>query len=178
MGLFGRQGEHLYHSKTVGDNTVFFLLDSGHLEPHDGQQVKWLKQELEKYKNVKYKFAAYHVPLYPAYRAFDGTGSKLGRQHWLPLFDRYNLTLAMENHDHVFKRTQPLKGNAVVTEGTVYIGDGCFGRAARKVAAKPRWYNVKQQSSAHFWVIDVSTDGLKLKAIDHKGATIDQFSLP
>jgi len=178
MGLFGRQGAHPFHAKTVGDNAVFFLLDSNHLESHDGAQVAWLKQELEKHKNVKYKFAAYHVPLYPAYRAFDGAGSKLGREHWLPLFDQYHLTLAMENHDHVFKRTKPLKGNAVVNEGTVYIGDGCFGRTPRKVETKLRWYNVKQQSAAHFWVVDVATDGLKLRAINDKGATIDQFALP
>lgn len=177
-GLFGRQGENIFHSKKIGDNAVFFLLDSGHLEPHGGRQAEWLKQELEKYRGVKYKLAVYHVPLYPAHREFDGTGSKEGRAHWAPLFDEYRLTLAMEHHDHVFKRSKPIRNNKVDKKGTVYIGDGCFGRAPRAIDPAPRWYNAVEKSVAHFWVIDVSKKGLKLKAIDDKGATIDRFTLP
>ncbi|NUM53567.1 MAG: metallophosphoesterase family protein [Candidatus Hydrogenedentes bacterium] len=178
MGLFGRQGRNVFHTKKVGDNAVFFLLDSGHLEPHDGKQTAWLKQELEQHKDVKYKFAAYHVPLYPAHRPYDGGGSKLGREHWGPLFDEYNLTLGMEHHDHVFKRSKPLKDGKVVKKGTVYIGDGCFGREARVIDPQVRWYNRVEKSAAHFWVVDVSKRGLKLRAIDDKGAEIDRFSLP
>src|SRR5690606_34250849 len=113
------------------------------------------KQQLEANKDVKFKFAAYHVPLYPAHRPYDGAGSKLGRDHWAPLFDEYHLTMAMEHHDHVFKRSQMLKGGKVVKKGgTVYVGDGCFGREPRPVDPKVRWYNQKEQSAAHYWVVD------------------------
>lgn len=178
MGTFGRQGVDVFHTKKFGDNAVFLLLDSGHLEPHGGKQAAWLKQELETHTDVKYKFAAYHVPLYPTHRPYDGEGSKLGREHWAPLFDEYNLTLAMEHHDHVFKRSKPLKGGKVVKKGTVYIGDGCFGRGPRTIDPQVRWYNKNEKAVAHFWVVDVSKKGLKLEAIDHEGKTIDRFSLP
>lgn len=177
MGLFGRQGPEVFYSRKVGDNAIFFLLDSGHLEPHGGRQAAWLAQELEKHKDVKYKFAAYHVPLYPAHRDFEGTGSQLGRQHWGPLFDQYDLTLGLEHHDHVFKRTKPLRGGKVDKDGTVYIGDGCFGRPARTIDPQPRWYNELEKSAAHFWVVDVSKRQIKLKAIDDKGTVIDSFSV-
>ncbi len=179
MGTFGRQGSDVFHAKKIGDNAVFYLLDSGHLEPHDGKQAAWLKQQLEANKDVKFKFAAYHVPLYPAHRPYDGAGSKLGRDHWAPLFDEYSLTMAMEHHDHVFKRSQMLKGGKVVKKGgTVYIGDGCFGRGPRPVDPQVRWYNKKEQSVAHYWVVDVSKKGLKLRAVDDKGTELDKFSLP
>lgn len=178
IGLFGRQGEDLYYSRRVGENAVFFILDSGHLNPHAGPQTDWLQQELEKYKDVKYKFAAYHVPLYPAHRPFEGMGSQMGRTHWGPLFDRYGLTAAFEHHDHVFKRSKPIKGGEVVEQGTIYVGDGCFGRAPRTIDPQVRWYNEKEKAVAHFWVVDVTKKGIRFKAIDHTGATIDAFELP
>jgi hypothetical protein len=177
IGLFGRQGDNVYYTRQIGDLAAFIILDSGHLVPHDGAQTEWLKTQLENYKDIKYKFAVYHVPLYPTHRPFDGAGSVLGRTHWGPLFDQYGLTVAFENHDHVFKRTKPLKGNQIAEGGTVYVGDGCFGRGPRTIDPQPRWYNEKEKSFAHFWLVDVSPSGLQFKAIDDKGTTIDQFSL-
>lgn len=177
MSLFGRQGDTVYYSRQFGDNMVLFALDSGHLVPHE-TQVPWLEQEMALHREVPFKFAVYHIPLYPAHRSYDGAGSALGREHWLPIFDRYGLTVGMENHDHVFKRTKPLRGNQVVEKGTVFIGDGCFGREPRTIDPERRWYNEKEASKAHFWVIDVAKDGLALKAIDAEGTEIDAFELP
>ncbi|GMV91594.1 MAG: hypothetical protein AMXMBFR82_13720 [Candidatus Hydrogenedentota bacterium] len=176
MALFGRQAENIYYTRKFGDNMVMFVLDSGHLVPHEAQ-VPWLEQEMAKHQDVPFKFALYHVPLYPAHRDYEGGGSVAGRTHWLPIFDKYGLTVGMENHDHVFKRTKVLKGNEVADEGTVYIGDGCFGRAPREIDPQPRWYNEKEAAKAHFWVVDVKKDGVDLKAIDAEGLELDRFSL-
>jgi hypothetical protein len=175
--LFGRQGSDIFYTRRFGDNLVIFFLDSGHLVTHE-EQAPWLEQEMAKHQDVKYKFAAYHVPLYPAHREYEGMGSQMGRQHWLPIFDRYGLTVGLEHHDHVFKRTKVLKANQVADSGTVYIGDGCFGRGPRTIDEKPRWYNEKETAVAHFWVVDVEPKGLAFKAIDDKGKTVDQFELP
>lgn len=178
--LFGRQGKHIYWSFRVGDNAIFYLLDTGHLVPHAGEQTDWLQAELEKHKGVRHQFAAYHVPLYPAHRAYDGDYSVRGRTHWAPLFDQYELDIALEHHDHVFKRSKPLKGNQVVDKGsgTVYLGDGCFGRAPRTVEPQPRWYNEKELAVGHFWVVDVAKNEIEFEAIDDHGKSIDKFSLP
>ncbi len=180
VGLFGRQGANIYHEFRVGDNAVFFLLDTNHLVPHLGEQSDWLTQRLDASQNVKYRFAAYHVPLYPALRPFDGAGSKLGREAWLPIFDRYGLTAAFEHHDHVLKRTKPLKNGKVVEkgQGTIYFGDGCFGKDAREVEKEKRWYNDLQESIPHFWLVEVTSNGLQFKAIDESGKTVDDYSLP
>lgn len=178
LSLFGRQGKAAYYSRQFGENVIFFLLDSGHLNPQAGEQTAWLGQELEKYRNVPYKFASYHVPLYPAHRSFDAAESKSERDNWGPLFDKYGLTVGFEHHDHVFKRTKPLKDNQVADKGTVYVGDGAFGVDPRKVEPQPRWYNEKQASIAHFWLVDVRPEGVSLKAIDEDGAVVDAFTLP
>lgn len=176
--LLGRQGDMPYFSRKFGDNVVFFLLDSGHLCPHEGTQTTWLEQEFEKYRDVKWKFAAYHVPLYPTYRPYDGEGSKKGRTYWGPLFDKYGLTVGFEHHDHVFKRTKPIKGEQVVDKGTIYVGDGAFGVDPRKFQDEQRPYDEKRGSIAHFWVVDVTSKKVSLKAIDEDGKTIDSFDLP
>jgi hypothetical protein len=178
IGLFGRQGPEIFWSLRVGDNAVFYLLDTGHLVPHAGKQTEWLASELERYKDVPYRFAAYHVPLYPAHRPYEGDYSVRGRTHWAPLFDQYALTVAFEHHDHVFKRSKPLKNGQVAEGGTIYLGDGCFGRGPRTIDPQPRWYNEIEKAVAHFWVVDVARDGLKFQAIDDQGQTIDQFELP
>ena len=174
--LFGRQGPEIHHAKRFGNLLAIFLLDSGHLISHEAQ-VPWLRRAFEAHRDVRYTFAAYHVPLYPTYRAYDGSGSQQGRQHWLPVFDEFGLTVGLEHHDHVFKRTKVLKGNQVAATGTVYLGDGAFGRPARTIDPQPRWYNEKELASTHFWVIDVARDGLRFTAVDEGGATLDAFSL-
>ncbi len=180
VGLFGRQGPNIYHEFRVGENAVWFLLDTGHLVPYEGEQSDWLARRLDTNKNVKYKFASYHVPLYPAHRLYDLDESQLGRATWGPIFDRYGLTAAFEHHDHVLKRTKPLKGGKVVGkgQGTVYFGDGCFGKSARTVDPAVRWYNDVEKAIPHFWLVDVANEGLRFKAMDEKGGTVDEFALP
>lgn len=175
--LFSRQGEAIHHVKRFGSNLVLFLLDSGHLVSHEAQ-VPWLRQAFEQHKDARYSFAAYHVPLYPAHRDYEGAESQRGRMHWVPVFDEFGLTVALEHHDHVFKRTKPLKAGQVVEQGTVYIGDGAFGRPARTIDEAPRWYTARELPSMHVWIIDVSNERLRFKAVNETGTTIDEFSLP
>jgi hypothetical protein len=177
IGLFGRQGEEVYYSRKFGDNIAFILLDSGHHNEHAGEQAAWLERELAAHADVKYTFAAYHVPLYPAHRPYEGEYSKRGRTHWAPLFDRYGLTIGFEHHDHVLKRSKPLKGNQVDPSGTVYIGDGTWGTNPRTIDPEPRWYNEVEGSIAHFWVIDATNEGLAFKAIDENGDVVDTYAM-
>ncbi len=63
-------------------------------------------------------------------------------------------------------------------QGTIYVGDGTFGVDPRTVDPEPRWYNEKEGSIAHFWVVDIKPDGLSLTAIDEDGVTVDALALP
>ena len=174
---FGRQADDIYYVRKFGDNMVLLMLDSGHLNAHHGEQTDWLKQQLETHSDMPYRFAAYHIPLYPAHRDYEGAGSKAGRKHWGPLFDEYGVAIGFEHHDHVLKRSKPIKGNEVAAEGTIYVGDGTFGVSPRDIDEEPRWYNEVEGSIAHFWVVDVSTDGVDLKAMDATGKMVDSFSI-
>ncbi len=174
FGLFGQGGRSYFHRR-LGANLSLFVLDSGHVAEHGGAQGAWLEEALRSAAHVRHKVELYHVPLYPSHRAFDGSESRLGREHWAPLFDRHGLSVAFENHDHAFKRSAPLRGNEVASGGVVYLGDGCFGRQPRAVTYGGRWFLEKAGSIAHFWSVEVREGGMACRAIDMGGRVFDVY---
>jgi hypothetical protein len=159
---------------------LLFLLDSGHLAAHGGAQAQWLERELAAHASVPVRLATYHVSLLPGFRLPTTHYSKQGRKHWQPLFDRYELMAAFENHDHVFKRSHPIRGDRVDPTGTLYLGDGAFGRGPRvvdgprQVHLRRRWYLDRLVSRAHVWRVDVGTDSVIFAGIDEQGKVFDR----
>lgn len=165
-----------YFVHQFGANMVLLTLDSGHVEPHDGRQKEWLEKTLQEYAHIPYRIAQYHVPLYPSTRDFEGEWSKAGREHWLPLFDKYELTVGFEHHDHAYKRTHLLRNNEIVEEGgTLYLGDGSWGRERRPITKGGRWYLKQSAQVLHFWVVEVEREGLTYRAIDEFGRAFDVY---
>lgn len=172
---FAQDSERSYYSRTFGKNLAIFLLDSGHVSPQPGEQTAWLEAQLAAHRNVPHRMAVYHIPLYPCYRPFEGGDSARERKFWLPLFDKYQLTAAFENHDHAFKRTKLLRDNKPDPQGTLYLGDGCWGMGARKVDATLRWYEAKAASFQHFWCVDVSRNRVEYRAVNKAGQVFDVY---
>ena len=173
---FFKQDKRAYFSRKFGSDIIVYVLDSGHTNPQGGAQARWLAQEMKRTKSVKNRFALYHVPCYPSYPgAFSGPNAVGGRKHWVPLFDRYNLKAAFENHYHTFKRTKPLRNNKVDPKGTVYLGDGCWGRPPRKVKTRKDWYDEKLASRRHVWLVDVEGDSVRYRAMDPRGRVFDSY---
>ena len=83
----------------------------------------------------------------------------------------------MENHDHTFKRSKKIWGGSLATnedDWTLYVGDGAWGKGGREVG--PRWYLEKFTSDAHFWLVSLSADQIRFKAISDKEETLDDFT--
>lgn len=170
-----QSGGSPYFLCMFGKNIALLALDSGHTTLHGGAQSAWLAETLDGLREVPYKFAIYHVPLYPSHRAYEGEGSRLGRVHWEPLFAAYRLTAAFENHDHTLKRSKLLKNGEVAEEGVLYIGDGCFGVDPRTVDDELRWYLEMAQSTGHVWLVEVNSEGVAYRAIGEDGAVLDEY---
>lgn len=175
--FFAHQAEGRTHfTLPIAAHTVLYVLDSGHVTLH-ADQVAWLEAEMEAHAGRVNHLALYHVPLYPSHRSFDGSGSVAGRTHWGPVFDARGLDLGIENHDHTFKRSKPLKDGVEDPDGTVYIGDGSMGVKPRAIE-EVRWYLEKALPTPHVWVLTADTSGLSLRALDERGAELDAFTLP
>lgn len=96
-----------------------------HTQPKD--QTKWIEEQLSKYSSRRNKFAVYHNPIFPIkFHADTDDITQECRTEWTPIFDKYNLTIAWENHHHQYKRTFPIRNKARAESGVVYMGDGAW----------------------------------------------------
>jgi hypothetical protein len=177
---FGNQqaGGKTYCAQRFGENMLLLVLDSGHVTPHGGEQSAWLAQTLARHRDVPVKFAMYHVPLYPSNPGAQDT-MRTGQIHWEPYFSAFGLTAAFENHDHRLKRTKPMRNGEAHEDGVLYIGDGCFGVSPRDVdrSAEPDYMEF-QASEGHFWLVEVSPEGVHYRAIGAQGQVLDEAASP
>ncbi|MCX8065161.1 MAG: metallophosphoesterase family protein [Candidatus Hydrogenedentes bacterium] len=167
------QCEKTYFYKKFEPHLLLILLDSNHIVSIS-DQVNWLNNVLEQNSNYPFIIPVYHVPMYPSHRPFDGAISAEQRKLWLPIFDKYRVSVAFENHDHTFKRTKSLRNGVVSSEGTVYLGDGCFGVSPREIKNHELGYLEKASGIKHFWLVEIDSEKLTAKAVDIKGKVFDE----
>ena len=172
--LFAVPGQPGYGILDFGRYLSLILLDSGHIHPVNGAQADWLARALADRQAVPHLFAVYHVPAYPAVRdRSQGVSAKI-RAHWVPLFERYGVDVAFEHHDHIYKRTHPIRANKVDPRGVVYLGGGAWGVVPRKPVEE--WYLAKTADKLHFILVTIDSHGRNLVAIDSDGKTIDHMN--
>jgi len=139
-------------------------------------QAAWLEQQLRDTK-ATWKFVVYH---HPAYNSSAGRSTPDIRRHWLPLFDKYHVDLALQGHDHGYLRTWPMRANkrvATPADGTVYIVSyscpksydlGKFDYTEVGFADVPTWQLIE---------VDPETRVLRYRAHDAAGKVRDEFSI-
>lgn len=173
--LFAQNQGKSFFVRQLGSHTSLIVLDTGHMNSHDSQK-EFIEQSLQKAQSREHRLALYHVPLYPNHRSEGDILSSSGRSSWLELFDKYHLTAAFENHDHTLKRTHILRDHQIATKGTVYVGDGCWGKNGRS-SNPQRWYLKKADSKTHVWIAEVSSSSIEFKALGLRGEILDNFVL-
>jgi acid phosphatase type 7 len=177
--LFATPGQPGYHVIDFGNYMSVFLLDTDHTNPVVGEQTRWLEGVLRERESVPHLFPIYHVPAYPSVRVFEGEVSQRVREHWVPLFERYGVRVAFENHDHVYKRTFPLLGGQRSEDGIVYLGDGAWGVDVREIGrdwnGERPWYLERGESRRHFILGEVRAEERRFIAVDENGEVIDQY---
>jgi acid phosphatase type 7 len=177
--LFAFPGHPGYDVLDFGDYMSLIFLDSDHSGPVEGTQTEWLEETLSSREGMRHLFPVYHVPAYPSVRNVDGATSQRIRQHWHPLFERYGVQVAFENHDHAYKRTVPIRQEQEHEDGIVFIGDGAWGVGERKVhVAEETWYLARSQSIRHLILMTLQEDFQDFKVISREGKLIDHYIPP
>jgi len=152
-------------------NALFVVLDSN--SSPAGQAV-WLEEQLSRTRAV-WKFVAYH---HPAYASAANRDNREIREHWVPLFDKYHVDLALQGHDHAYLRTYPLKGgNRVPTpaEGTVYIVSVSGTKMYKQGEHDYTEFGMTNVSTYQVLDIQVSGDRLVYRAWDIDGKLRDEL---
>jgi hypothetical protein len=177
--LFAFPGDPGYGVLDFGDYLSLVLLDTDHTNPIEGAQTTWLAETLAARRRVPHLVPVYHVPGFPSVRRYGGSTSTRVRTHWSPLFEHHGIRFAFENHDHAYKRTPPIRGEAPDRDGVVYIGDGAWGVGVREVHdPATTWYLERAESRRHLLLLTITPEHADLKAWCGDGTLIDHASRP
>jgi acid phosphatase type 7 len=170
--------ETTYGVLDIGNYLSLVLMDTGHIAPIQGEQTDWLGSTLAARQDRPHLIVVNHVPAYPSYRPPEGIDAKFGtgemqRLHWSPLFEKYNVDVVLEHHDHTFKRTHPLKGGLKDKNGVLYLGDGSWGKLRVPKEPEQRPYLAAVGQSYHFTIHRLEEDQRFHAAIEESGKLVD-----
>lgn len=169
-------GQPGYSALDFADYLSLIVLDTDHTNPIDGKQTTWLKKALRKRKNTPHVFPAYHVPAYPSVKPLNQRSSIRVRENWTPLFDRFNVPVVFEFHDHVFKRTPLIKDHKVDPEGTLYMGDGGWGTQLKAPKeADTVWYLDKVVRERNAMLVSLHGTNRYIRTVNEHGQIIDEY---
>jgi acid phosphatase type 7 len=162
----------------IGDYLSLVLLDTGHIEPIGGEQTDWLQKTLADRQERPHLIVANHVPAYPSHRPMEGLNAEPGtgaeqRKNWCPLFERYNVDLVLEHHDHTFKRTHPLTNGMKDKNGVLYLGDGSWGKLRVPKEPEERPYLAATSAAYHMTVHRLEGEQRFHLAIEESGKIAD-----
>jgi acid phosphatase type 7 len=152
-----------YYALEISPDLVIITLDSDHIDEVT-TQTEWLDSTLYQHQNKKWKIVQYHVAAWPSVRDFNGGIPVKIRNNWIPVFEKHNVNLVIEAHDHAYKRTVPIRNNQRDDEkGIIYIGDGAWGAPLRDTKkADNFWWLDEAYPADHLWKITLSKNGQRL----------------
>jgi acid phosphatase type 7 len=168
-----------YGTLDFGDYLSLVLLDSGHAAKIGGEQTDWLDKALADRVGRPHLLAVNHVPCYPSFRPPQGTETKFGtgeeqRKFWVPLYEKHNVDLVLEHHDHTFKRTHPLRGGVVDEKvGIIYLGDGSWGKLRVPKKPEDRPYLADVSETYHLTLHRLEGEQSFHMALDENGRILD-----
>ena len=164
-----------------GDYLSLVLMDTGHVSKIGGDQTDWLDKTLAARTERDHLIVVNHVPCYPSFRPAEAPAGSVGkagtgeeqRKNWVPLFEKHNVDLVLEHHDHTFKRTHALKGGLKDKNGIVYLGDGSWGKLRNASKAEERSYIAHASTSYHITVHRLEGDKRFHMALEEGGKIVD-----
>lgn len=135
------------------------------------KQARWLEGVLDRNPN-RWTVIAFHHPVYPTY--YTQNGKKLDTV-WEPIFEKYNVDLILQGHEHIYARGFGRETNTKQAVGPLYI-TSVSGPKMYKLKHRG-WMERVGENMQLFQVISVSRDELYYRAITVTGELYDAFNL-
>ncbi len=144
-------------------------------------QGKWLKKVLAE-NDKKWTVVTYH---HPAFSASRKEGNEEVIKFWKPLFEEYNVDLALQGHDHAYARGAVYneKFKSEFLKGPVYVVSVSGGKMYPLSSEAEGWEgfgavkNKKGQYLQLFQVITIDDNQLFYKSYTASGQLFDSFRL-
>jgi hypothetical protein len=161
-----RNGPHPERSYSFDyGNAHFTVIDSSKKSRDDERQLEWLEQDLQRAQAATFRIVLFH-------HSGHGTRPKRREDHekvsrlFDGYFERGNVTLVFNGHDHNYVHARKNGIDYVVTGG---------GGAPLHELGPPTGETIVQYKIHHFCRVTVSPERLEVVAIDSEGRPIDSF---
>ncbi|MCA1830025.1 MAG: metallophosphoesterase [Actinomycetota bacterium] len=139
-----------------------FALDSN--DASGAEQRAWLRTALSS-STARAKIVYFHHPPFTAGLHAPNAGV---RAYWVPLFERYHVTLVLSGHNHDYEH--------LVEHGIDYVVTG--GGGANVYPCLRAAEGLKRCSAEHhFLLVTARGDRLEVRAIRAEGSTLDRFTI-
>lgn len=157
----------------------FVVIDSNASEDDLRAKVApWVLQTLSE-PRLRWKFAALH---HPPYTAGKYQPDERIQRALVPAFEQVGLDILFSGHDHIYLRTQPLRGGRIVPpgQGVVYVVTGAGGAELyeeRRPEQRPAYVAALRNDVHSFTRVSIGAERLTLEQIDWNGRTLDRWEL-
>ena len=161
-----------WHNTQVTKDVNIITLDTN--TSAKGPQEKWLTEQLTQLRpQSRYLLTNYHRPLFPAVKNITEHAAV-----FVPLFEQYNVDLALESDGHCIKRTPPIRNGKVDPTGVTYIGEGGLGVGQRE-PKEDLWYlkDGYVGRGHHIYLLQFTQSSLKVDTVLLDGKIEDTFEL-
>ncbi len=178
-----------YYSVNIAGNFIHFISLNTQYKI-SGDQTKWFIKDLENNRDATWTIVAYHKPMRPHY-----TGKREGDlqyRYWAEPIYKNQVPLVLEGDTHTHKITYPIKPDPDGDQGfvrdddngTVYIGEGCWGAPLRPADDKKSW-TLDAASIDQFKWLWISPDEIQIRTVEYLSVDTTQdisvdnkFSVP
>jgi len=177
--IYPALGNHEYHDLpyfkyfSLPHNELWYSFDNGpaHFVALDSctgislklLQLIWLIRDL-KTNNLPFTIVFFHHPLYSS--SNHGSTPHL-RWLWQPAFERFNVDIVFNGHDHSYERGEVNNVNYIVTGGG--------GAPLYDVGSN--WWTIYSEKTYHYCTVTANQSQLKFQAIKPNGTIFDSFTI-
>lgn len=157
--------ENDWYRTEVGDAVVLVL--SGN-RVGDEAQLEWLQANLERAED-EMVVAVFHQPAFSC-SAHGSTPAVVDR--WVPLFEKHDVDLVLNGHDHNYQRHE--------RSGVTYVVTGGGGAGLYAIEDCPEGTDpplVANDTDHHFLVMSIGTQSLDVEARSVEGVVLDSFTI-
>jgi 3',5'-cyclic AMP phosphodiesterase CpdA len=140
------------------------------------EQADWLNSILSGNPNF-WTIVAIHHPIYSMSKGRDQRNT---RNAFLQIFDKYNVDLVLQGHDHVYARTHKMKDGKPVgpnEKGTVYVTSNSGSDEYTPKSDYTKYAIKIGNKSQLFQKISINKNKLEFKSYTVTGVLNDSFEL-
>ena len=138
------------------------------------EQAEWLEKTFQDNPN-NWTIIAFHHPVFSSVKKRDNAAL---RDLWKPIFDKHQVDLVLQGHDHIYARGRNLRHSLNIfnkESGTMYVTSVSGPKMYR--LRSTRWMDRAGENLQLFQVISVTQDILHFKALTVTGELYDSFDL-